>query len=132
RYAAQCEERGVERKRFVATSATRDAANREEFLGGVRDILGITPEVISGEEEAALSFAGATSALGPAGERGARLVVDLGGGSTELVLGADAPTASHSMDVGCVRLTERHLRSDPPSPEGLAALRCDVNAAVDV
>ncbi|AWB88454.1 Ppx/GppA phosphatase family protein [Homoserinimonas hongtaonis] len=129
-YAQTCREHGVERMRFVATSATRDAANRQEFIGSVRGILGIEPEVISGTEEAQLSFLGAASVL-PASPGEQRLVVDLGGGSTELVLGDTAPTAAYSMDVGCVRLTERWVRTDPPSENEVAGIRGDVEAALD-
>lgn len=122
--------------RFVATSATRDAANRLEFLDGVESILGIRPEVVSGVEEAALSFRGALSALPAAGHasettRAPVLVVDLGGGSTELVLGRDLPESSFSMNVGCVRLTERHVRSDPASAAELQAIRADVERVLD-
>ncbi|BDA63911.1 Ppx/GppA phosphatase family protein [Actinomyces capricornis] len=110
-YAAQCERHGVPQgpghRRFVATSATRDAENREAFTTGVSRLLGIAPEVISGDEEARLAFAG--SLLGSAAPQAPRLVVDLGGGSTELVLGAGAPSAAISLDVGSVRITERHL-----------------------
>lgn len=129
RYAATCADLGVEAIRFVATSATRDAENRADFVAGIRATLGVDPEVIGGEEEALLSFRGAVGAV--AHLPGPYLVVDLGGGSTELVLGADAPLAAHSMDVGCVRMTERHLRSDPPTQDQLAAARADVTAALD-
>jgi exopolyphosphatase / guanosine-5'-triphosphate,3'-diphosphate pyrophosphatase len=131
RYAAQAEEHGTERVRFVATSATRDAANRGEFIDAVEAILGTPPEVIPGTEEAALSFRGAVSVLDPAQPRPV-LVVDLGGGSTELVLGTDEPDAAYSMDIGCVRLTERHLRSDPPTEAEIAAARTDIRAALAV
>ncbi len=130
RYAAICTELGVEAIRFVATSASRDAENRAEFVAGVQDALGVVPEVIDGVEEAALSFRGATGVLGSR-HPGPFLVVDLGGGSTEVVLGTDVPESAHSMDVGCVRLTERHLRSDPPAPEQIAAAHADVAAALD-
>ena len=130
-YAAQCQEAGVEAIRFVATSATRDARNRQEFIDGVRERLGVEPEVISGPEEAALSFKGALSAL-DSSQPGPYLVVDLGGGSTEIVLGDDAPVAAHSMDVGCVRITERHLADDPPSAAQIAAAQADVREALDV
>lgn len=130
RYADICEDLGVERIRFVATSATRDAENRADFVDGVRGALGVEPEVISGAEEAALSFRGATSVLGGR-HPGPFLVVDLGGGSTELVLGTTSVVASHSMDVGCVRLTERHLHSDPPTEAEVAAASADVVAALD-
>ena len=132
-YAQTCEELGVERIRFVATSATRDAENRADFVEGVRAALGISPEVLPGTEEAALSFAGAASVIGPESP-GPILVVDIGGGSTELVLGevgADAPIAAVSLDLGCVRLTERHLAGDPPTAEQEAAARADVRALLE-
>jgi len=129
-YATRCRDAGVERLRFVATSATRDAANRDVFTSGVRDLLGVEPEVIAGCEEAELSFAGATRGLaGSAG--GAVLVVDLGGGSTEFVLGRRTAEAALSVDVGSVRLTERHLGADPPSSAQAAAAQADVDAALD-
>ena len=130
RYAAVCADLGVESTRFVATSASRDAENRQDFVDGVRDALGVEPEVIGGHEEASLSFRGAVGVLGGA-HPGPFLVVDIGGGSTELVLGATSVAAAHSMDVGCVRLTERHLHSDPPTPEEVAAASGDVEAALD-
>jgi len=128
-YALTCRELGVEHVRFVATSATRDARNRDVFLDGVRDRLGVTPEVISGVEEAALSFRGAVSAVS-ADHPAPYLVVDLGGGSTELVLGTDRPSAEYSMNVGCVRMTERHLADDPPSQAQIDAAVADVRAAL--
>ncbi|GII99210.1 Ppx/GppA phosphatase [Sediminihabitans luteus] len=129
RYAEIIRDLGAERVRFVATSATRDAENRTDFVDGVRDVLGVEPEVVSGDEEAALSFRGATvvAAQHPA----PYLVVDLGGGSTEVVLGERTPQGARSMDVGCVRMTERHLRSDPPTADEVAAARADVRAALD-
>ena len=130
-YAARCRELGVERVRFVATSATRDAGNRQRFVDGVRDLLGVEPEVVTGAEEAALAFRGAASVLGPARRPAPYLVVDIGGGSTELVLGSEEPEAAVSVDVGSVRLTERHLAGDPPTPEQVAAARDDVRAALD-
>jgi exopolyphosphatase/guanosine-5'-triphosphate,3'-diphosphate pyrophosphatase len=130
RYAAICEGFGVESIRFVATSASRDAENRQEFVDGVKAALGVEPEVVVGTEEAELSFRGATGVLAGA-HPGPFLVVDLGGGSTEVVLGTDAPSASFSMDVGCVRMTERHLRSDPPTSDEIAASVRDVRAALD-
>ena len=115
--------------RFVATSASRDARNRQVFVDGIRGLLGVEPEVISGDEEAALSFAGASSVL-PILDGQEVLVVDLGGGSTEFVLGTAAGvTAARSVDIGCVRLTERHLRQDPPTPEQIAAAEADVVVA---
>lgn len=131
RYARVCADLGVEAVRFVATSASRDAENRDEFVAGVRDALGVEPEVIGGVEEAALSFRGATGVLGSR-HPGPYLVVDLGGGSTEVVLGERTPDAAYSMDVGCVRITERHLQSDPPAAAEVAAAEADVRAALDV
>jgi len=128
-YAATCRGLGAQAVRMVATSATRDAGNRDVFTGLVRDVLGVDPEVASGEQEAALSFDGATRGLDPA--LGPFLVVDIGGGSTEFVLGGDAVQAALSVDVGCVRLTERHLAGDPPTAEQVAAARADVGAALD-
>jgi exopolyphosphatase/guanosine-5'-triphosphate,3'-diphosphate pyrophosphatase len=128
-YAATIRRHEAERVRMVATSATRDADNREEFTAMVRAELGVDPEVISGQQEAALTFAGAASAL--AAVTDPLLVVDIGGGSTELVRGADGTLRAHSMDVGCVRMTERHLRDDPPTAEQIAATVDDVRAATD-
>jgi exopolyphosphatase/guanosine-5'-triphosphate,3'-diphosphate pyrophosphatase len=130
-YARRADELGAQRVRMVATSATRDAANRDEFVRGVEQVLGVPPEVISGAEEAELSLVGATRGL--PGVRPPHLVVDIGGGSTELVLGTDgAVVAARSVDVGCVRLTERHFSDDPPTPQQVAAARADVDAALDV
>lgn len=125
-YAALIKEHGAQEVRFVATSATRDAENRKDFTKGIRARLGVEPEVISGDEEAGLSFAGASSVL--AGEKGARtLVVDLGGGSTEFVLGINSEVlAARSTDMGCVRFTERHLVSDPPTDAEIAMARGDI------
>ncbi len=129
-YARVVAELGATRVRFVATSATRDARNRDAFHDGVLAAVGVEPEVVSGDEEALLSFTGATS--GTATQHpGPYLVVDLGGGSTELVLGTATPDAALSLDVGSVRLTERHLRSDPPTEDEIAAARADVRAALD-
>jgi exopolyphosphatase / guanosine-5'-triphosphate,3'-diphosphate pyrophosphatase len=130
RYAAVCAELGVERTRFVATSASRDAENAGEFVAGVRAALGVEPEVVSGDEEAQLSFTGATGELHGRHEA-PFLVVDLGGGSTELVLGEEAVLAARSVDVGCVRMTERHLHGDPPTAAEVAAAEGDVEAALD-
>ena len=125
-YAALIREHGASRTRFVATSASRDAENRQEFVDGIRARLGVEPEVITGDEEAALSFAGATSVL--AGRNGSKtLVVDLGGGSTEFVLGtSEGVQAAKSTDMGCVRFTERHLVSDPPTEAEIAIARGEV------
>ncbi|SLJ94170.1 Ppx/GppA phosphatase family protein [Arthrobacter sp. P2b] len=129
-YAQLIREHRAEAVRFVATSASRDARNRDVFVDGIRDLLGVEPEVISGDEEASLSFAGASSVL-PILDGHEVLVVDLGGGSTEFVLGtAGGVTAAKSVDIGCVRLTERHLRNDPPTAEQIAAAEADVDAAI--
>ncbi|WP_457966279.1 Ppx/GppA family phosphatase [Arthrobacter sp. D1-29] len=131
-YAKMIHEHGAGKVRFVATSASRDARNRQVFVDGIRGLIGVEPEVISGGEEAALSFAGAASVL-PVLDGQHVLVVDLGGGSTEFVLGtADGVTAAKSVDIGCVRLTERHLRDDPPTPEQIAAAEADVDAAISL
>jgi exopolyphosphatase/guanosine-5'-triphosphate,3'-diphosphate pyrophosphatase len=115
--------------RFVATSASRDVSNREEFVAGVAGILGVQPEVISGEEEGALSFAGATTGI-PADAQAPFLVVDIGGGSTEFVLGSDRPTHRTSVDIGCVRMTERHMVADPPTAAQVVAATADIDAAI--
>ena len=154
-YAERCRELGAQSVRFVATSATRDASNRAVFVEGVRELLGVEPEVVSGQEEARLSFAGSLlgadgggafpdaaaepgpdAAAGPeadirpdaAGTR--RLVTDLGGGSTELVLGVDAPAAAYSMNTGSVRVTERYL-ADGVTPAAEAAARDHVRALLE-
>ena len=143
-YATDCDELGVAPgeavRRFVATSATRDARNREDFVTGVRRLLGVEPEVVSGQEEARLSFSG--SLLGARGGEASgvregsecaqtpRLVVDLGGGSTELVLGVDAPSAAISLDTGSVRITERFLTGGV-TPETEAAARAEVRGLLD-
>ncbi|ANZ36390.1 exopolyphosphatase [Lentzea guizhouensis] len=113
-YARTMQRKGVERARMVATSATRDARNRDEFFDMTREILGAPAEVITGDEEARLSYLGAVADLDP--DEGPFLVTDLGGGSTEFVLGGGSDVeAARSMDIGCVRLTERFLHSDPPA-----------------
>jgi exopolyphosphatase / guanosine-5'-triphosphate,3'-diphosphate pyrophosphatase len=127
-YAATIRAQDAERVRMVATSATRDAANRDEFVAMVHAELGVEPEVISGHEEAALTFAGAASVLDHLD--GALLVADIGGGSTELVRGDGQRIRTHSMDVGCVRMTERHLRDDPPTAAQVAATVSDLRAAL--
>jgi exopolyphosphatase / guanosine-5'-triphosphate,3'-diphosphate pyrophosphatase len=167
-YARTIADSGATAVRLVATSATRDASNADEFAAGVTRILGVAPEVVSGAEEAYLSFSGATAELGqlrdPSGEDGAEdkagsvpgkrapeppfLVVDIGGGSTEFVLGPAPPAgtgvaggtgasgrddrglAAMSVNIGCVRLTERHLRSDPPDQAQIAAATADIDAAL--
>ena len=128
KFAAEIAKRGVEKIRFCATSATRDATNRHLFVDGVRERLGIELEVISGEEEAALSFAGAIKDLDPS--NGPFLVVDIGGGSTEFVLGTSTVEAAKSVNIGCVRMSERHFASDPATPEQIEAARADIQAAI--
>jgi exopolyphosphatase/guanosine-5'-triphosphate,3'-diphosphate pyrophosphatase len=126
-YAKLITAHGAERVRVVATSASRDASNRADFMRGVVEIFDVEPEVIPGEEEAHLSFLGATRDLTmPA----PYLVVDIGGGSTEFVVGAADADAARSMNIGCVRMTERHLRDDPPTPEQVAAATADIDAAL--
>jgi exopolyphosphatase/guanosine-5'-triphosphate,3'-diphosphate pyrophosphatase len=129
-YAAVCRDLAVEHTRFVATSATRDAANRQDFVDLVQRTMGVAPEVVSGDEEGELSFLGAAAGLDPAGAP--FLVMDIGGGSTELVLGTTHAEAARSVDVGCVRLTERTLHDDPPTAEQVAAARADVDRALDL
>jgi exopolyphosphatase / guanosine-5'-triphosphate,3'-diphosphate pyrophosphatase len=121
----------VERIHFVATSASRDARNREEFFVGVRDRLGVTPDVISGDREARLSFTGALSGVEPNAEP--VLVMDIGGGSTELIVGSAAGEMSRavSLDIGSVRMTERFLRTGPPTPEAVAAARAYIDGLLD-
>ncbi|MFK0285515.1 exopolyphosphatase [Streptomyces sp. NPDC090499] len=137
-YAAVIKEYGAERLRFVATSASRDAQNRDEFVRGVLDILGVEPEVISGDQEAEFSFTGATRELtGREDLAKPFLVVDIGGGSTEFVVGEEHVRAARSVDVGCVRMTERHLVheghvSDPPTEAETAAMRADIERALDL
>jgi exopolyphosphatase/guanosine-5'-triphosphate,3'-diphosphate pyrophosphatase len=129
-YAALCEENEVGSIRFIATSASRDAENRDDFVAGIQEALGVDPEVISGAQEAELSFVGATMGLDPAHEP-PFLVVDIGGGSTEFVLGDETADHALSVDVGCVRMTERHLRSDPPSHQEVLAAVADIDAAIE-
>lgn len=116
-YRATLDDLGVERVRATATSAARDAANRDEFFGLAETALGVRPELLTGDEEARLSFLGATVDLA---EPAPYLVVDIGGGSTEFVLGTTEPEALSSVDIGCVRVTEQFLHSDPPAPEELS------------
>lgn len=126
-YAATCGELGIERLRVTGTSAVRDARNKEAFIEGVRRLTGQAPDVLSGEEEARATFLGVLSDLPPQGDV---LVVDIGGGSTELVVGAGTPSAMVSLDIGCVRMFEKYLASDPPSEEELVSLRHDVRSAI--
>lgn len=131
-YAADIEKLGAERVRMCATSASRDAANAADFTEMVQRTLGVAPEVVTGDEEARLSFTGAVRGL-PADAKAPFLVVDIGGGSTEFVLGdrEAGVRAAISVDIGCVRMTERHLPGDPPTPEQVAAAQADIAAAVD-
>ncbi|MFN8044571.1 MAG: exopolyphosphatase [Dermatophilaceae bacterium] len=134
RHARICRELGAEQVRFVATSASRDAQNAADFVAGVHQAFGdfdVTPEVVSGEEEAQLSFSGATGDLLAAGIPGPYLVIDLGGGSTEFVRGTEQVVAGLSLDIGSVRMTERHLHSDPPTPAEVAAATADIESAID-
>jgi exopolyphosphatase/guanosine-5'-triphosphate,3'-diphosphate pyrophosphatase len=119
----------VERVRAAATSAVRDAANRDEFLDAVEAVVGVRPELLSGTDEGRLSFLGATSDLDPA--RGPFLIVDIGGGSTEFIVGTDRVDGVVSVDVGCVRLTEKFLAHDPPLPEELSACISLTDAYLD-
>jgi exopolyphosphatase/guanosine-5'-triphosphate,3'-diphosphate pyrophosphatase len=144
-YAAMVAEHRPTAMRFCATSAARDAANASEFMDGVRQRLGVEPEVIDGDAEARVSFAGATRLLRDVEDP--VLVLDIGGGSTELILGTvaggraasasersvETPSVetAHSLDIGSVRLTERHLHDDPPTADQVAALCADVDAALD-
>jgi exopolyphosphatase / guanosine-5'-triphosphate,3'-diphosphate pyrophosphatase len=145
---------GAQAVRMVATSATRDAANAAEFVRSVKEVLGVAPEVLTGAEEAVLSFTGATAELAAGPDRGPFLVADIGGGSTEFVLGevlprGDDPPQSPpglggasrppeppwpwalSVNIGCVRMTERHLHGDPPPDQEVAAATADIDAALD-
>ena len=139
-YAASARDLGATAVRMAATSATRDAANRRDFEDMVVATLGRAPDVITGREEAELSFQGATASLDAAAAAHSNrppsppfLVVDIGGGSTEFVLGdADGVRAARSVDIGCVRLTERHLHGDPPTGEEVGRAEADIHAALDV
>jgi exopolyphosphatase/guanosine-5'-triphosphate,3'-diphosphate pyrophosphatase len=138
-YVDAASDMGAARVRMVATSASRDAANRTDFENMVRATLGQLPDVVPGREEAELSFLGATASLdAAAAAHGSSappppfLVVDIGGGSTEFVLGdPQGVRAAHSVDIGCVRLTERHLRGDPPTNAEVEGAERDIRAALD-
>jgi exopolyphosphatase / guanosine-5'-triphosphate,3'-diphosphate pyrophosphatase len=132
-FAALISQHQPEQVRFVATSASRDVSNRSEFVAGIVSRLGIEPDIISGDEEAELSFLGATADLINFNDPPVApyLVIDIGGGSTEFVLGTTGPIAAISTNVGCVRMTERHLRSDPATPQEIAAATSDIDAAID-
>jgi exopolyphosphatase/guanosine-5'-triphosphate,3'-diphosphate pyrophosphatase len=127
-YAAEITDLGITRIRMCATSASRDASNAGDFRAMVRDVLGVDPEVITGDEEARLSFTGAVAGL--TAEK-PYLIVDIGGGSTEFVTGSAGVEHAISMDIGCVRMTERHLHHDPPSSDEIEAATADITAAVD-
>lgn len=118
-YRGVMDEHGVERLRITATSAARDASNRDEFFDAAEAVLGARPELLSGEAEAELSFRGATAELDATD--GPFLVVDIGGGSTEFIVGTDSVDAARSIDIGCVRFHETYIESDPPLPEELHA-----------
>jgi exopolyphosphatase/guanosine-5'-triphosphate,3'-diphosphate pyrophosphatase len=128
KYATEIAKRGVEKIRFCATSATRDATNRALFIDGVKERLGIEPEVIAGEVEAALSFQGATKDFDKS--QGPFLVIDIGGGSTEFVFGTDSVEAARSMNIGCVRMSERHFTGDQPDPGQIASAIEDIDEAI--
>ena len=132
-YAKLIELHQPERIKFVATSASRDVSNREVFVAGIKSRLGIEPSVISGDEEARLSFLGATADLltDEKAPKAPYLVVDIGGGSTEFVLGDTSPQQALSTNVGCVRMTERHLVGDPPTAKQIAAATKDIDAAIE-
>ena len=122
-YAAVCGEYGVERLRVTGTSAVRDALNRDEFFTGVERLTGRAPELLTGDAEARTTFLGVRADLP---EPGTILVVDIGGGSTELIYGEAQPNVLVSLDIGCVRMFEKYLDSDPPSSEEIEALRAEV------
>ena len=141
---------GAQAVRMVATSATRDAANAAEFVRMVKEVLGVAPEVLTGDEEAVLSFTGATAELAAGPDHGPFLVADIGGGSTEFVLGLPRgddppqtppalggaarppkPPWAISVNIGCVRMTERHLHGDPPADREVAAAVADIDAALE-
>jgi exopolyphosphatase / guanosine-5'-triphosphate,3'-diphosphate pyrophosphatase len=137
-YAAVIASAAVEAVRIVATSATRDADNAAEFVRQVKEVLGVAPEVLTGTEEAMLAFTGATAELSGHPDGAPFLVVDIGGGSTEFVLGgvgaagpAESAVRAISVNVGCVRMTERHLHGDPPTGPEVAAATADIDAALD-
>lgn len=129
RYKRSLDEHGVEALRITATSAARDASNADELFDAAEAVVGVRPELISGDEEGALSFAGATAELDPAA--GPFLVVDIGGGSTELIVGTTSVDAVRSLDMGCVRITEKHLASDPPAPEELSNALAEITDDLD-
>jgi exopolyphosphatase/guanosine-5'-triphosphate,3'-diphosphate pyrophosphatase len=130
-YRAIIDDLKVDRIRMVATSAVRDASNRTDFVSTIHSVLGVAPDIISGDDEAHLSFTGAVQSLGLGRDRPV-LVCDIGGGSTELVLGdATGVMSAYSVDVGCVRMTERHVSDDPMAASDHADIVSDVDAALD-
>ena len=128
-FSEEIARRGVTAIRFCATSATRDAENRALFIDGVREILGIEPEVISGEEEARLSFAGAVSEMHPSDAP--FLVIDIGGGSTEFVYGEKEVRFAKSVNIGCVRMSERHFATAPATSVSVDAAIADIDSAIE-
>ena len=128
KYALQIASKGVEKIRFCATSATRDATNRDLIINGVKERLGIEPEVIAGEVEAALSFQGATKDFNKS--EGPFLVIDIGGGSTEFVFGTSSVEFAKSMNIGCVRMSDRHFTGGDPDPGQIAAAIEDIDEAI--
>ena len=128
-YRAAMDDHSIEKVRITATSAARDAANREDFFVVAEEIIGVEPELLSGDDEARLSFRGATADLDPA--KGPFVVVDIGGGSTEFIAGTDQPEAALSVDVGCVRITEQELHHDPPQAEELSIALSIIDAYLD-
>ena len=128
KYAIEIAKRGVQKVRFCATSATRDATNRDIFIKGVSERLGIEPEVIPGVEEASLSFLGATFALSR--NLAPYLVVDIGGGSTEFVYGTENVDFAKSVNIGCVRMTERHFANNPAKNSEIESARIDIQDAI--
>ncbi|MGH2821241.1 MAG: exopolyphosphatase [Actinomycetota bacterium] len=129
-YAATCGEYGVEMLRVTGTSAVRDARNRNDFFEGVKTLTGRDPELLSGETEARTTFLGAVSDLDESGYESV-VVLDIGGGSTELIFGGSEPETLVSTDIGCVRMLEKHLHSDPPADSELGALRADVDGRLE-
>ena len=130
-FAAVMSSYALDRVRFVATSASRDVSNRQEFFDGVQARLGVLPDVISGNEEAHLSFLGATSGL-PEGVDSPYLVIDIGGGSTEFVLGGQKPQQAISVNIGCVRMTERHFENSDPATTAIDNATVDIDAAISL
>ena len=129
RYRDVMDHHGVERVRMTATSAARDASNRDEFFDAAERVVGVRPELLGGDEEGRLSFRGATAELDPSD--GPFLVVDIGGGSTEFAVGTTAPDGVISVDMGCVRITEKFLHGDPPTPEELSQAISVIHAYLD-